>query len=369
MHVRRLTLEGFRNHPTLTIAPSRGLVALVGANGAGKTNILEALSLLSPGRGLRGAAIETMIAHGVERGIVAAQIADDAEALPPIELGTALDRAEPGRRRVRVNGADQAAARLGDWLAVSWLTPAMDRLFVESAGGRRRWLDRLTLALAPDHARHANRYEAAMRARNRLLADRGAGADPAWLAALEAQMGEHGAAIAAARSDSVAALELALSAREDDQFPAPTLALVGADRAPALHWTREDLALALRESRGSDARAGRTLVGPHRDDMLVRHRARDIPAELCSTGEQKALLISLTLAHAGRVAAARREPPLLLLDEVAAHLDPDRRAALYQRLQQLGAQCWLTGTDLSLFETTTPIEGWRVEAGAATPIA
>ncbi len=367
MRVRRLLLSNFRNHPSLAVAPSAGLVALVGANGAGKTNILEALSLLSPGRGLRGVGADAVVKQGEHQASVSAQLVDDRGALPPVELGTAFDRAEPGRRRVRINGADQAATRLGDWLAVSWLTPAMDRLFSESAGARRRWLDRLTLALAPAHASHANRYEAAMRARNRLLADTRT-PDPAWLNALEAQMGEHGAAIAAARADSVAALDLALAGAGAGGFPAAAIALVGADDGPARHWTREDLQTALRESRALDGRAGRALVGPHRDDVLVRHRERDMPASQCSTGEQKALLIHLTLAHAERVAAARGEAPLLLLDEVAAHLDPERRAALFARLAALDAQCWLTGTEPALFDAPTPIELWEIASGRAEPM-
>jgi DNA replication and repair protein RecF len=236
-----------------------------------------------------------------------------------------------------------AANALADHLAIVWLTPAMDRLFLDSPGGRRRFLDRLTLALHPGHAAHSARYDAAMRARNRLLTDLRT-ADPAWLAALEAQMGEHGAALAAARADLVARLNAALAGQRDEPFARPLIAIAAAEDG--------DLPLAqqLLRDRRRDAAAGRTLSGPHRDDLIVTHIAKGQPAALCSTGEQKALLLSILLAHATLVTANRGQPPVLLLDEVAAHLDPSRRSALFQRLRETGGQIWMTGTETSLFK-------------------
>jgi DNA replication and repair protein RecF len=220
----------------------------------------------------------------------------------------------------------------------------MDRLFADSAGARRRFLDRLTLALEPGHASHSARFEAAMRARNKLLADPDT-ADPAWLSALELGMAEHGAAIGAARARTVAALSGALEGREDDDFPAAGLALTG--------WDGGDLALSLRASRGRDAAAGRTTVGPHRQDLAVTYLAKAEPAARGSTGEQKALLLGIVLAHAAIVAERRGAPPILLLDEVAAHLDPERRLALYRRLDGRG-QVWMTATEPALFADIGP---------------
>jgi DNA replication and repair protein RecF len=215
----------------------------------------------------------------------------------------------------------------------------MDRLFTDSAGNRRRFLDRLVLALRPDHAGHSARYEAAMRARNKLLAE--PMPDPAWLGALEARMAEHGAAIAAARREAVTALAERLAGAPEGPFPRAGIALEGEDPA--------DLAAALAAGRTRDAGAGRTLVGPHRIDLVVMHQGKAIPAASCSTGEQKALLIALILAHSDLVATRMERRPILLLDEVAAHLDPTRRAALFERLVATGGQVWMTGTEPSLF--------------------
>jgi DNA replication and repair protein RecF len=228
-------------------------------------------------------------------------------------------------------------------LSVLWLTPAMDRLFTGSAGERRRFLDRLVLALEPSHAHHSSRYEAAMRARNKLLGDEGW--DEGWLASLEAAMAEHGTAIAQARSRTVAALDERLSATPDDQFARAAIALEG--------WDGGDLARTLGANRARDAAAGRAVEGPHRQDLAVLHRAKQIPAASSSTGEQKALLLGLVLAHAEIVADRRGEPPLLLLDEVAAHLDPTRRAALFARLEGRG-QVWMTATEAALFDGIGP---------------
>lgn len=331
----RLVLTDVRNHDALALTPGPGFVVLTGENGAGKTNILEAVSLLAPGRGLRRAALSAVARQGGPGGFgIAATLADGAE------IATGTQAAAPERRVVRVNGAAASGNALAEWLTILWLTPAMDRLFVEPAGERRRFLDRLTLALVPGHAQATTRYEAAMRARNRLLAEDRADAD--WLAALEAQMAEHGALLDAARHETVALLAATLAASPEGAFARASLALDG--------WSGDaaSLAATLRLGRARDAAAGRTLEGPHRVDLLVRHVAKDQAAALASTGEQKALLLGIVLAHADLVAGRTGRAPILLLDEVAAHLDPSRRAALFDRLAGRG-QVWMTGTEDALF--------------------
>ena len=329
----RLVLTDVRNHADLTLAPGPGFVVLTGPNGAGKTNILEAITLLAPGRGLRRAALTVVARIGGPGGFgIAATLTDGTV------LGVGTQAQAPERRIVRVNGAPQAAAALAERVTMLWLTPAMDRLFVEPAGERRRFLDRLVLALFPAHGVHAARYEAAMRARNRLLAE--PGPDLAWLSALEARMTEHGLAIDEARRETVALLGDRLAGEAAGAFPRAGVTLVG--ERPG------DLAEALRRGRARDAAAGRTLDGPHRTDLDVLHVDKRQPAALASTGEQKALLLGLILAHAELVAARVGGAPVLLLDEVAAHLDPARRAALFERLQGRG-QVWMTGTEEALF--------------------
>ncbi|MGK6318569.1 DNA replication/repair protein RecF [Sphingomonas sp. DT-204] len=344
----RLVLTDFRNHAAATLAPGSGFVVLTGDNGAGKTNVLEAVSLLAPGRGLRRAPLSEMARQGGAGGFgVAAAFAGGTE------IGTGTQPTAPERRIVRINGAPASATALAEWVSVLWLTPAMDRLFVEPASERRRFLDRLTLALAPAHAHHAARYDAAMRARNRLLAEE-APADPDWLAALEAAMAEHGAAIEAARRATVLRLNERL-ADAPGGFARAGLAIEGE--------SVDDLAAALRAGRRRDAVAGRTLVGPHRQDLAVTHLDKDQPAALCSTGEQKALLFGIVLAHAALVAEATARPPVLLLDEVAAHLDPGRRAALFVALAGIG-QVWMTGTEAALFAgVPEPATRYRVADG------
>ena len=342
MTVARLVLTDFRNHASATLSPGPGFVLLSGDNGAGKTNILEAVSLLTPGRGLRGAALGEMARSAGPGGFgVAARLAGDAD------LATGTLATAPERRQVRVNGAPASVNSLSEWLAVLWLTPAMDRLFADSAGNRRRFLDRLTLALEPTHASHAARYEAAMRARNKLLAEP-EGADPNWLAALEAGMAEHGHYLSAARSRTVAALGEALLAGGQSDFPRAGLVLEG--------WLDGDLIGILRSNRGRDAAAGRATAGPHKQDLVVTHVAKGHPASRSSTGEQKALLLGIVLAHAELVASRRGAAPILLLDEVAAHLDPARRAALFARLEGNG-QVWMTATEAGLFR--------EIEGGAS----
>lgn len=336
--IARLSLTDFRNHADSVIAAPPGFVVLAGDNGAGKTNVLEALSLLAPGRGFRRANLSDMARQTGGGGFgVAATLADG------VTIGTGTQAQAPERRIVRVDGVTTPATTLAEWVSILWLTPAMDRLFVEPAGERRRFLDRLTLALAPGHAHHAARYEAAMRQRNRLLGESDGAADPDWLAALEARMAEHGAALDAERRATVAALSERLAGVESDAFPLAVVAIEG--------WSgsSDQLLHALATGRARDAAAGRTLAGPHRIDLVVVHREKDQPAALASTGEQKALLLGILLAHAELVADRAGRPPVLLLDEVAAHLDPARRHALFDRLAGRG-QVWMTGTEARLFD-------------------
>ncbi len=336
--VTHLNLTDFRCYAGAAIAAGPGAVVITGDNGAGKTNILEAISLLGPGRGLRGAALSDAARTGGSGGwSIAATLAASGG---DVEIGTGTQPAAPERRIVRINGAPATAATLGDWLALVWLTPAMDRLFADTPAARRRFLDRLVLALHPGHARQSLRYDAAMRERTRLLTDE-APADPHWLAALEAAMAEHGTAIAEARADTVAALAERLAASPDGPFARPLLALEGGNHV--------DLAPALARNRAADAAAGRALLGPHRSDLAVTHAGKREPAARGSTGEQKALLIAITLAHAELVAARTGKPPILLLDEIAAHLDASRRVALFNRLTATGSQFWMTGTEAALF--------------------
>ncbi|HET9427850.1 MAG TPA: DNA replication/repair protein RecF [Allosphingosinicella sp.] len=339
MHVSRLSLADFRSYADAVMAPGKGFVILTGDNGAGKTNLLEAVSLLVPGRGLRGASLSEMARHGGAGGFSV------AARLDGLEIGTGTLATAPDRRQVRINGAAAAANSLSEWLSVLWLTPAMDRLFADPASGRRRFLDRLVLALHPDHAGHSSRYEAAMRARNKLLAS-DADADPNWLAALEARMADHGFQLAKNRIRTVHALSERIALQSEGAFARAGLRLDGWQPGQS---DAGALAEALRSGRIQDRVAGRTLSGPHRTDLAVTHLGKNQPAALCSTGEQKALLIGLVLAHAELVAERTGRRPILLLDEIAAHLDPSRRAALFERLGSAGGQVWMTGTEPELF--------------------
>jgi DNA replication and repair protein RecF len=349
--VSRLTLTDFRSYASASVEPGNGFVLLFGENGAGKTNLLEGVSLLTPGRGLRGAALSDMARQGGEGGFaVAAKLGD-------IDIGTGTQPSAPERRQVRINGAPAAVNSLGEWLSVLWLTPAMDRLFTGSAGDRRRFLDRLVLALDPTHAHHSTRYDAAMRARTKLLQEPET-ADPAWLTALEEAMAEHGAAIADARARTVSALDERLSAAPEDEFARAAISLEG--------WAPTDLRQSLLQNRARDAAAGRATEGPHRQGLAVTHRGKQMPAARCSTGEQKALLLGLVLAHAELVAERREAPPILLLDEVAAHLDPKRRVALFARLEGRG-QVWMTGTEAELFDGIGIASRFHVQPGQIAP--
>lgn len=359
MFVARLALQDFRSYADAVLAPGPGFVILTGENGAGKTNLLEAVSLLSPGRGLRGAALAEMARQGGGGGFAVAARLRTAQDGDEIDVGTGVLSDAPDRRQVRVGGTPASANALAEWVRVLWLTPAMDRLFQEGAAARRRFLDRLVLALRPAHAGHASRYEAAMRARNKLLGQEAA-ADPAWLTALEARMDEHGRALAEARAETVAALNHRLAAAPEGPFARAELAL---QQEP-----EPDLAGALATGRARDAAAGRTLAGPHRTDLLVIHRGKNQLAALCSTGEQKALLIGLILAHAELVTEAAGDRPILLLDEIAAHLDPKRRAAFFDRLADAGGQVWMTGTERALFAGVTEASRFEVREGAARPV-
>jgi DNA replication and repair protein RecF len=368
--VARVALTNFRSYAKGEITTAGIPVVLAGPNGAGKTNLLDAISLLSPGRGLRGAKLSEHTRMGPRASddalwAVAATVARGEETF---EIGTGLTLGPGGgeRRQVRLNGAAaQSSADLAEIVQILWLTPAMDRLFIESASGRRRFLDRLTLGFDTSHARTYTRYETAMRERARLL--KFGPRDPAWLDGLEAEMAETGVAIATSRADAVKLLNRALEERGTaGAFPAAQLALDGeTDRIMEEHGDAAGAVLRdrLRSARARDAEAGRTSVGPHVTDLAVRHTQKRMDARDCSTGEQKALLISIVLADAWELSRARDSvAPVLLLDEIAAHLDVFRREALFKEITALGAQAWMTGTDLSLFDA---IKG-RAEIFAVT---
>jgi len=352
----RLTLTDFRNYAALRLEVPGMRVALTGANGAGKTNLLEAISLLAPGRGLRGAPFDDLACQG---GPGAWAIAAELRtAMGPVSLGTGWSgQGETGdgsqSRLVVIDGTEQkSSGALGQHMRLLWLTPAMDRLFAGPASDRRRFLDRLVAAFDPEHGSRILVFEKVMRERNLLLEE--ARPDAAWLASLEAHMAEAAVAISAARLTALDALRRHIAAtRETSGFPWGELSVEGdietlVSRMPAVRAEDEYRRL-LADSRGQDRAAGRTLAGPHRSDLAVRHGPKDMPAGQCSTGEQKALLIGLILAQARAVREESRIAPLLLLDEVAAHLDRTRRRGLFEALAALGCQAWMTGTDAELF--------------------
>ena len=353
--ISRLKLSNFRNYASADITLEPGLVVLAGENGAGKTNLLEAVSLLTPGRGLRRAAYTDMQGKAGTGGFAIHATVENPDGETEIGTGTsgAAGEGENGRK-VRINGANATADELMERLRVAWLTPAMDALFTGPAGDRRRYLDRLVLAIDPAHGRRALDYEKAMRGRNRLLAEDSR--DGRWFEAIEAQMAETGVAIAAARMELLQLTRAMIERLPDGgPFPKADIAIDGdlerqiADR-PAVE-IEEGLIRQFAEERGRDRAAGRTLVGPHRSDLLVRHRPKDMAAEFCSTGEQKALLVGMTLAHARLTAEVSGMTPILLLDEIAAHLDEGRRAALFSILVESGGQTLMTGTDAALFSS------------------
>ncbi len=340
LHLTSLTLSHFRSHKRAEIESDARPVAIFGPNGAGKTNILEAVSLLSPGRGLRRASAADMVrrpeALGWKiRGLLGGR------ALHEVEI---MSR-EGAARQVTIDGKAKPQVALGQIARVLWLIPSMDRLWIEGAEGRRRFLDRMTLSFLPDHADQSLRYDKAMRERNRLLKDQVQ--DPLWYRAIEQQMAEAGIEIDRARREALTRIEAA-QADARSAFPSAELLLVHND-AP-LPGDIETYLATLQDNRFKDLAAGRTLVGPHRADLEGTYAAKGIAARDCSTGEQKALLVSLILANARALAEDIGSPPLLLLDEVAAHLDADRRAALYDEICALGAQAWMTGTETHLFD-------------------
>ena len=356
--VTRLVLTDFRNYRSARLELDPDPVVLSGLNGAGKTNLLEAMSFLSPGRGLRNARLSDIDRRdgGEASSSGWAVAATVATRRGPVAIGTGRIGAEGERRTVRIDSEPaKSQAALGERLGVLWLTPQMDRLFIEGPTGRRRLLDRLVLGLDPAHAARVARYEQALRERSRLLRD--GSDDAAWLGALEEIMAAEGVAVAAARRDAVERLDRVCGTAEG-AFPRARLTLIGTleswlDTIPALA-VEERFRAALAQSRASDALSGGTALGPHRSDLGVFHAEKGIAAEAASTGEQKALLIAILLAQARLQRAVRGEPPLLLLDEVAAHLDATRRASLFEVLAGLESQAWITGTDAALF---APLNG------------
>ncbi len=340
--ITSLTLSHFRSHRAARLAFDGRPVAIYGANGAGKTNILEAVSLLSPGRGLRRAAADEMARKPEALGWKVTADVQGLGTAHQIETWATIGEG----RQLLIDGKAATQISLARILRMVWLVPAMDRLWIEAAEGRRRFLDRMTLSFAPDHADAVLTYERAMRDRNRLLKDQVT--DPHWYSALEGQMARAGAKIVVNRA---ATLERLLHAQvgAETAFPQADLAIIGPDGDDTV--AAEHLAEALSDSRRRDIAAGRTLVGPHRDDMAAIYSSKAMPADQCSTGEQKALLISLILANARALAADVGTAPIVLLDEVAAHLDAARRAALYDELCALGAQALMTGTGAELFDT------------------
>jgi DNA replication and repair protein RecF len=369
-YVSSLKLHNFRCYPEARFdALASGFVVLSGLNGAGKTNVLEAVSLLSPGRGLRGAKIMEIQCR--ESGKPWAVSTTITGKNGNVQIGTGLDP-QTEKRVIRINTETaKAQAALSDYLSCVWLTPQMDRLFLDSASHRRKFLDRLIFAFDPGHAGRVNRYENAMAQRSRLLRD--GMNDMSWLNALESQMAETGIAIAAARLDFVQRLQNASEKTSPGPFPLAQLTAAGTletliARGPALE-AEEIFAYQLSESRARDTVTGGAATGPHKSDLGVNYAAKNMPADQCSTGEQKALLIGIILAHTRLIAAERGAPPILLLDEVAAHLDPDRRAALYEILGDLKGQVWLTGTEEGLFESIARTgQFFHVENGSLTRV-
>ena len=365
MSLATLSLTAFRNHATLHLSFHAPMIALVGENGVGKTNILEAISLFTAGRGLRGAKLADF-----QQYTAATPWTVSASLLDGTRLGTGRDPQTPDAvRRVAVRDDQKVTPQaFSDHLALSWMTPAMDRLWTESPSARRKFLDRLTAALEPSHTTHINRYEEALAERNRLL--REGIFDAAWLSGIEHTLATEGMAVAAARREVVNRLK-AILPHMSGIFPAPVLTLDGVenwlDTMPAL-IAEDRLRDELARARRLDAAAGSTTLGTHRTDLQAIHPDKDMPASLCSTGEQKALIISLILAHATIVRTHRQMPPILLLDEIGAHLDEDRRAALFSTLSGMGGQVFMSGTDMSLFNML-PSDSQRIAVDSVDSLA
>lgn len=349
--LKSIQLQNFRSYRDLVLqALPEKFVVLTGPNGAGKTNLLEAVSLLSPGKGLRGADLRELqnLALPSPGWAVAAHI---STPYGDIQAGTGKDP-DKERRLVRINGvAAKSQTALSEYLSCLWLTPQMDRLFLDAASSRRRFLDRMIFAYDPAHAGRITRYDNALSQRSKLLKE--GRADPAWIGALETQMAETGVAVAAARVDFVARLQASCHRRGGADFPVADLRLSGflEDRLQSMSalQAEDQFRMALLSSRSADSVNGGAQAGAHRTDLLVRYHAKHMNADQCSTGEQKALLIGLVLSHAELLQAEKNASTILLLDEVAAHLDEGRRAALFDTLSRTGGQVWLTGTDENLF--------------------
>jgi len=375
LFLNRLVLTDFRNYLRTELKTEPGPVVLFGENGAGKTNLLEAISLFVPGRGLRRTAFSDLSRQSAagKWGIAATLCGPDGT----FEVGTGLSGTNDSgnRREVRIDGdVVSGSGVLSNYFKIIWLTPAMDRLFTGPASDRRRFLDRLVSAFDRDHASRVLGFEKSMRERNRLLEE--INPDAKWLEAVEMQMAEAAIAIAAARREAVICLE----AFNDDhhspvaEFPRATLVLEGElekhlNENPAVK-VEENYRKILADSRDRDARAGRTLSGPHRTDLIVHHKPSAMLASLCSTGEQKALLIGLVLAHGFVIKGVwNGYAPLLLLDEIAAHLDQRRRAAMFEAVLALGTQAWMTGTDEHLFEAiAAQAQCYRIDQGSIEPV-
>jgi DNA replication and repair protein RecF len=354
--IEQVSVQDFRSYAEASLRVEGRSVYLFGANGAGKTNFLEALSLLSPGRGLRGAPVPALGRRlpGEAEGRVWAVSALVSGPEGQSRAGVGVESPGAVRRLVRIDGQTRPAAALAAHVRPLWLTPAQDRLFLDGASDRRRFLDRLVFAGEPGHAAQVSTYERAQRERLRLLVQ--GPADPSWLSALEVQAARSGAAVALARVRAVAALSEEIAVRAGGPFPAARLRLTGAFETEAARGAPAEAIEAsllrdLQAGRARDASAGRALSGPHRGDLETIHAERDRPAAECSTGEQKTLILNLILAQAARLSRALSTPnPILLLDEVAAHLDKVRRAALFDEIESLSLQAFLTGTDEILFE-------------------
>ena len=370
--IRRLTLTNFRSYRAASVAPDAQLVVLTGPNGAGKTNMLEAISLLAPGRGLRRATFEEVaFAEGDGSWAVSAEIEG---ALGLATLGTGIEApggdGAPPQRQFRIDREPVASATaFADHLKIVWLTPAMDALFNGPASERRRFLDRLVLAVDAEHSGRVSALERSLRSRNRLLEN--SRPDPHWLDAIEHETAELAVAVAAMRAETVRRLQAVLAARQaqPSAFPSAFIALDGPLERLALDHPAVEVEdryrATLKENRARDAQAGRTLEGPHLTDLVVIYAPKQIPAADASTGEQKALLIGLVLTHAGLLAEMTDCAPILLLDEVVAHLDPGRRAALFDEVAQLAGQVWMTGADPAAFAGIAQAAVFEIAPGRA----
>ena len=376
--ITSLTLTDFRSYAAATLAIGPGPVVLHGPNGAGKTNLLEALSLFTPGRGLRGATAQEMgrrePGEAVGRAWAVALTLDAPDAAPgddPVRLGTGVQAAGAGRRIVRIEGETTAPGRLLDYLRPVWATPEQDRLFSDARAERLKFFDRLVFAAEPAHAAVVSAYDKALRERLRLLVDGAEGreADPLWLDALEVRLAETGTRAAMARAEALKTLQTGIDARADRPFPLADLALAGeaevlAGEGGTAEAISETIRAGLRRSRGRDAAAGRSLYGPHRSDLSALHREKNRPAAEGSSGEQKALVLNLILAQVARLGVAGSPRPVLLLDEAPAHLDARRRAALFDEIVALDLQAFMTGTEAPLFGDLGSRAAFvRVEAG------